>query len=439
MITAAWNDTNWKARFLTIWGGQAISLFGSRLVQFALIWWLTQETGSATVLAIASLIGLLPTVLLGPFAGALVDRWKRRQVILVVDTAIALVTLLLAYLFTIDAVGVGTIYVLLLVRGIGESFHWPAMSAATSLMVPDDQLTRVQGLNQMLFGGLNIVAAPLGALLLGILPMQGIMLIDVVTAAFAILPLIVISIPEVRKHDGKSSPETTSTFWEDFRSGLKYVWSWPGLMMLMVLAMVVNFLLTPAGALMPILVTDHFNGGPLQLGWIESAFGFGMIAGGLALGAWGGLKKRILTSMVGLLGLGVGFSLIGFVPSNLFWLGVASAFLAASMVPIVNGPVHAILQSAVEPEMQGRVFTLVGSLGSAMAPLGLIVAGPVADAIGVQSWYVIGGLACASMAVVGYFTPAVMNIEDNHKQKEEAIREPVEESGMQPLSSPLGD
>jgi DHA3 family macrolide efflux protein-like MFS transporter len=176
MITAAWNDTNWKARFLTIWSGQAISLFGSRLVQFALIWWLTQETGSATVLAIASLIGLLPTVLLGPFAGALVDRWKRRQVILVVDTAIALVTLLLAYLFTIDAVGVGTIYVLLLVRGIGESFHWPAMSAATSLMVPDDQLTRVQGLNQMLFGGLNIVAAPLGALLLGILPMQGIML-----------------------------------------------------------------------------------------------------------------------------------------------------------------------------------------------------------------------------------------------------------------------
>ena len=439
MISAAWNDTNWKVRFFTIWGGQAISLFGSRLVQFALIWWLTQETGSATVLAIASLIGLLPTVLLGPFAGALIDRWKRRQVILVVDTAIALVTLLLAYLFAIDAVGVGTIYILLLVRGIGESFHWPAMSAATSLMVPDDQLTRVQGLNQMLFGGLNIVAAPLGALLLGILPMQGIMMIDVVTAVFAILPLLAISIPEVRQSDGKSLPGTTSTFWEDFRSGLKYVWSWPGLMMLMVLAMVVNLLLTPAGALMPILVTDHFNGGPLQLGWIESAFGFGMIAGGLALGAWGGFKKRILTSLVGLLVLGIGFSLIGFVPSNLFWLGVASAFLAASMIPLVNGPVHAILQSAVEPEMQGRVFTLVGSLSSAMAPLGLIIAGPVADAIGVQSWYVIGGLACVLMAVVGYFIPAVMNIEDNHKQKEEAIREPVEESGMHALLSPPGD
>ena len=426
MINASWNDTNWKARFFTIWGGQAISLFGSRLVQFALIWWLTAETGSATVLAIASLIGLLPTVLLGPFAGALVDRWKRRQVILIVDTAIALATLLLAYLFVIDAVGVTTVYVLLLVRGIGESSHWPSMSAATSLMVPDDQLTRVQGLNQMLQGGLNIVAAPLGALLLGILPMQAIMLIDVVTAAFAILPLLVISIPEVAHHEETSPSESPPTFWEDFRSGLQYVRSWPGLMMLMLLAMVVNFLLTPAGALMPILVADYFKGGPLQLGWIEAAFGFGMIAGGLALGAWGGFKKRILTSMLGLLGLGIGFSLIGFIPSNLFWLGVVSAFFAASMVPMVNGPVHAILQSAVEPEMQGRVFTLVGSLGSAMAPLGLIVAGPVADAIGVQSWYVIGGLACILMAVVGYSIPAVMNIEENHRKSGESVLEQVE-------------
>ncbi|MGW8226935.1 MAG: MFS transporter [Anaerolineales bacterium] len=434
MINLSWNDTNWKARFFTIWSGQAFSLFGSRLVQFALIWWLTAETGSATVLAIASLFGLLPTVLLGPFAGALVDRWKRRQIILIVDTAIALASLLLAYLFAIDAVGIGTVYVLLLVRGIGESFHWPSMSAATSLMVPDDQLTRVQGLNQMLQGGLNIVAAPLGALLLGLLPMQGIMLIDVVTAALAILPLFLITIPEVAQHGGKSGSMGIPTFWEDFRSGLNYVRSWPGLMMLMLLAMVINFLLTPAGALMPILVSDYFKGGPLQLGWIESAFGFGMIAGGLLLGAWGGFKKRILTSMFGLIGLGVGFSLIGFVPSNLFWLGVVGAFFAASMVSIVNGPIHAILQSAVEPEMQGRVFTLVGSLASAMAPIGLIVAGPVADVIGVQSWYVIGGLACILMAVLGYSIPAVMNIEDNHRKAEIQVQEQGEtaDSGVLP-------
>jgi DHA3 family macrolide efflux protein-like MFS transporter len=205
--------------------------------------------------------------------------------------------------------------------------------------------------------------------------------------------------------------------------------------MLMGLAMVINFLLTPAAALLPILVSGYFQGGALQLGYIESAFGFGMIAGGLVLGAWGGFKKRIMTSMLGLTGLGIGFGLIGLVPSNLFWLGVVSAFFAAAMIPMVNGPVRAILQATVEPEMQGRVFTLVGSLGSAMAPLGLIIAGPVADAIGVQSWYVIGGAACILMAVAGYSIPAVMNIEDNHRKVDETTQEQVEPAGSEVLPS----
>jgi DHA3 family macrolide efflux protein-like MFS transporter len=259
MITAAWTDTNWKARFFTLWSGQAISLFGSQLVQFALIWWLTQETGSATVLAIASLAGLLPEVLLGPFAGALVDRWKRRQVILVADSAIALVTLLLAYLFAIHAVGVGTIYALLLVRGIGGSFHWPAMLAATSLMVPKEQLTRVQGLNQMLQGILKIVSAPLGAILFSLLPIQGILMIDVGTALFAILPMALTNIPEITELEDSAKQGVGPSFWGEFRSGLRYVRSWPGLMILMVMAMMLNLLLTPAGSLMPILVADLFT------------------------------------------------------------------------------------------------------------------------------------------------------------------------------------
>lgn len=435
MINIAWKDTNWKPRFFTIWGGQAISLFGSQLVQFAIIWWLTQETGSATVLAYASLVGLLPEVLLGPFAGTLVDRWKRRRVILAADSGIALATLLLAYLFAIDAVGVGTIYALLLVRGIGASFHWPAMSAATSLMVPKDELTRVQGLNQMLQGILRIVAAPLGALMLSMLPIQGILMIDVGTALFAILPLVLISIPEVtRKQVGDQAGKQPS-FWGEFRSGLRYVRSWPGLLVLMLMAMMINFLLTPAGSLMPFLVSDYFGGEAIQLGWMQSAFGFGMIAGGLALSAWGGFKKRIRTSMVGLIGLGLGMLMMGFIPVNLFWLAILSAFFAAAMLPFVDGPIHAIVQAVIEPDMQGRVFTLMGSLSAAMAPLGLIIAGPVADAIGVQSWYVIGGIAAILMAVLGFSLPAVMNIEDNHRQPAAPAQELVDSPVSEGLSN----
>lgn len=426
---STWNETNWKRRFFTIWSGQAISLFGSQLVQFALIWWLTQETGSATVLATASLVGFLPQVVLGPIVGTLVDRAKRRWVMIVADSLIALATLVLVYLFSINAIQVWMIYVLLFVRALGGGFHYPAMTAATSLMVPKTQLTRIQGLNQMLQGALGIISAPLGALLIEVMSTQAVLMIDVTTALFAVTPLLFIAIPEPTRTPAPAQtnqPTNQPTFWQDFKAGFAYVWAWPGLMMILGLAMMINFLLNPAGALMPLLVKDHFNGGALQLGWMESAFGVGMLVGGLVLSAWGGFKKRIVTSMVGLVGLGLFFGTIGFLPSNLFTLALFVMFGAAFMNPIVNGPVLAIIQAAVAPEMQGRVFTLIGSLSGAMAPLGLIIAGPVADKFGVQTWYMLGGITCALIGVFGFFIPAVMNLEDDRKAAEakETVKEP---------------
>ena len=186
----------WKARFRTIWGGQAISIIGSQLVQFALIWYLTVQTGSATVLATASFISLLPNVILGPFVGTLVDRWNRRAIMLRADSIITLATMVLAVLFMGDAVAIWHIYIVMFIRALAGSFHTNAMTASISLMVPKEHLTRIQGMNQMLNGGLNIVAAPLGAFLIGILPMQGILAIDVATALFAIVPLLMIQIPQ---------------------------------------------------------------------------------------------------------------------------------------------------------------------------------------------------------------------------------------------------
>jgi MFS transporter, DHA3 family, macrolide efflux protein len=138
---------SWARRFFTIWTGQALSLFGSALVQFALIWWLTQKSGSATVLAIAVLVGMLPQIVIGPFAGALVDRWNRRTIMIVADTTIAVFSLLLAYLFAAGTVQIWHIYAVMAIRALGGAFHFPAMSASTPLMVPKEQLTRINGLN----------------------------------------------------------------------------------------------------------------------------------------------------------------------------------------------------------------------------------------------------------------------------------------------------
>jgi DHA3 family macrolide efflux protein-like MFS transporter len=173
MNAASEKGQPWARRFFTIWTGQAFSLFGSQLVQFALVWWLTISTGSATVLATATLMAMLPQVLFSPFTGALVDRWNRRAIMLAADSVIALATLLLAALFASGAIQVWRLYAIMFIRSVGGAFHWPAMQASTTLMVPKDQLTRVAGMNQTLYGVMGIVAPPIGALLVSALPMNG--------------------------------------------------------------------------------------------------------------------------------------------------------------------------------------------------------------------------------------------------------------------------
>ncbi len=397
----------WKLPFFTIWTGQAFSILGSTLVQFALIWYLTKTTGSGTVLAAASLVGLLPSILLGPLAGALVDRWNRRVTMMAADGVVALATLLLAGLFSLGIAEVWHIYVLMFVRSLAGSFHWAAMQTSTSLMVPRAHLARIQGLNSILSGSMNIVAAPLGALLLDVLPLQGVLLIDVSTALLAIAPLVFIAVPQ------PSLPEVQPNtpdggLWEDLTAGFRYVACWPGLLMILGMAVVINFLLTPAASLLPLMVRNHFNGDALQFASLESAMGIGVIAGGLILGVWGGFKNRMLTCIVGLAGTGAASLLLGFAPDWAFPLAVAGMLLLGISNPITNGPLMALIQEAVEPEMQGRVFTLIGSAAGLMSPLGLALAGPLSDVLGVQAWFVAGGIITILMAAASLFVPALM-------------------------------
>ena len=415
----------WAPRFFTIWIGQAFSLFGSSLVQFALVWWLTQTTGSATVLAMATLAAVLPQVVIGPFAGALVDRWSRRRVMIAADTLVALTTLALIVLYATGRMQVWHVYAAMFLRSAFGAFHWTAMQASTSLLVPNQQLARVAGLNQTLNGAMSIIAPPAGALLLGLLPLHGLMMIDLGTAFVAVLPLLFIAIPQpVHSLDAAAGGGAARpSMWGDLRAGLRYVAAWPGLLAIIVMAMVLNFIINPAFSLMPILVTKHFGGGALQLGWLESAWGIGVVVGGLVLSAWGGFHRRVATSLMGIVGMGIGTLIIGLSPARAFTLALGGMFFGGFMNPLANGPLFAVLQSSVVPEMQGRVMSLVGSGAAAMMPLSLLIAGPVADALGVRVWYVVGGLACTAIGLVAFFVPAIMNVEQNgHDQTESGIR-----------------
>lgn len=407
--------------FLILWTGQAASLFGSQLVQFALIWWLTQETGSATILALASLVGLLPQVVLGPFVGVLVDRWNRRRTMLAADGTVALATAVLALLFWLGQIAVWHVFMLLFIRSLAGAFHWPAMQASTSLMVPAEHLARIQGLNQTLNGALNIVSAPLGALLLAVLPIQGVLAIDLVTAAIGMFILFFTRVPQPVKQGNGGNGRFHSEFKADMVAGLRYIWSWPALMLLMGMAMMINLVLSPAFSLLPILVTSHFGGEALQLGFMQSAFGLGLLLGGLLLGTWGGFRKRVFTSLLGLVGMGLATLFLGVVPANMFTLAAVAFFLVGVNNSLVNGPIFAVFQATIAPEMQGRVFTLIGSLSAGMAPIGLIIAGPVADWLGVQTWYLIGGAVTLFMGIGGFFVPMLLHIEDGARKTAVAL------------------
>jgi DHA3 family macrolide efflux protein-like MFS transporter len=399
----------WKARFFTIWIGQAFSLFGSSLAGFALIWWLTEETGSATVLAIGTLITLLPGVVIGPLAGALVDRWNRRTIMIVADTVGALAALTLALLFWAGAIAVWQIYLVMLIRSLAGAFHFPAMQASTSLMVPDDQLTRVAGMNHLLQGTSSIAAPALAALLIAFLPMPAMMMIDVVTALVAVATLALLQIPQ----PVRSSAVQASSVAHEMLEGLRYIWRWPGLRAVLLFAAVLNLLLTPAFALLPILVTRHFEGGALDLAALQAAEGSGIIAGGILLSVWGGFRRKIMTSIAGLVGLGIGALTVGLAPAGLMWLALVGMLIMGFTAPLTNGPFMAIMQTVVRPDMQGRVFTVLGSITMGIAPLGLAVAGPLADTFGVQAWYLTGAVATFIMLAIFLASPTIMRLEEH--------------------------
>jgi DHA3 family macrolide efflux protein-like MFS transporter len=192
--------------------------------------------------------------------------------------------------------------------------------------------------------------------------------------------------------------------------GFRYILSWKGLAILMLLSALLNFFLLPPFTLLPIMVTTHLDGDVLKLGWLESAFGIGVIAGGLILGAWGGFKKSMITVLSGVAVAGIAVIGLGFTSMSLFLLGVCACFIIGTGLTFANAPVMAIIQKVVANDMQGRVFSLLGAIGAAVTPLGLAIAGPLADSFGISCLYFIAGAATVILCITTLFIPSVMNL-----------------------------
>jgi len=436
-------SNKWARRFFAIWSVQAVSLLGSSVAQFAVVWWLTDTSGSAVVLATATLVAMLPQVLLGPFVGALVDRLDRRKVMIIADSVVAAFGLLLAMLFWTDRVQIWHLYVIMAARSLGGAFHWPAMQASTTLMVPEDNLPRVSGLNQALQGASQIISPPLGALLLALLPLHGMMMIDVVTAAIAVMPLFFIPIPQPEQaaevaEAGAVAP--LRRLWNDTREGLGYIWHWKGLRQVVTMAAGMNLIWAPAFTLMPLLVRNYFQRGALELGYTQAAWGAGVIAGGLSLAVIGGGRRPMRRALFLLIVQGLLILLVPSAPSNALWMALIGLATGGAVNAMVNGMFMAFMQKQVEPGKQGRVFTALSSFSGAMMPLGMVLAGPVAEAFGIRAWFFAAGVSSVLMACLGLLSRSIMSLDQDGAARLEgngsgAPVEPAQADTLAPASA----
>jgi DHA3 family macrolide efflux protein-like MFS transporter len=396
---------HWKLRYFSIFGGQSLSLIGSALTQFVLMWWITDMTDSVAARAIAGVAALLPQALLAPLGGTLADRYSRRLLMIVTDLISALCMLVLIALFASGGVALWHIYLAMFMRSAAQAFQMPAASASVAMLVPPGFLQRASGLSQMMVGVVTIAAAPLGALAMSLMPVGWALGIDVFTAVLGIVPLLFFVVPQqfLPKDERRG-------LWREFKDGVALVWGDSGLRNLYGLLAGVVLLLMPGFTLVPLLIKTHFGGGAPEVAVLQGLAGIGMILGGVIATIFvprRAMRRAIFALIVANLGL----MAAGLVPGNLFW--IATVFWAVASVALVigNTPMVAILQAVVPNHLQGRVFSLLSMMMGAGAPIGLAIATPVGEAIGVRWLFVVAGLLGALLCFAGLFSRPLMRLE----------------------------
>lgn len=259
---------NWKRVFAIIWTGQLFSILSSSIVGFAIIIWLSIKTESAEVLALSTLAALLPQSVLGLVSGVFVDRWNRKLTMILSDSFIAICTLFLAVLFFVGTAEVWHIYLLLSLRSFGSAFHSPAMQASIPLLAPSEQLTRIAGINQVIYSVCNIAGPALGALLIGIMDISYILLLDVAGAAIACTSLFFVSIPnpEVKER-------SKLNILNDLKEAYRGVREIKGLTTLIVLCVMATFVIMPVSALFPLMTLKQFAGDAFRMSIVEVSWG----------------------------------------------------------------------------------------------------------------------------------------------------------------------
>jgi DHA3 family macrolide efflux protein-like MFS transporter len=364
--------------FTVVWGGQVVSLLGSGMTWFALTIWAWELTGQATALALVAFFHFGPTILLSPVAGALVDRWDRKLVMMLSDLAAGLMSVIVLLLYATGNLQIWHLYMTGAFAGAFQAFQFPAYSAAVTTMLPKKQYARANGMLSLAESASGVFAPLAGGILLSIIGIVGILVIDVVTFLVAIGALLLVHIPQPRTTE--SGREGRGSLWKESLYGFQYILERPSLLGLQLVFLASNLTASFSFTVLAPMILAQTSNNEIMLGTVQSILGIGGVVGGLLMSVWGGPKHRIhgvllgmtFSSLLGELVLGLG--------SNPITWGVG-AFFSSFFIPFINGSNQAIWQAKVAPDVQGRVFAARRLIAQLSWPIATLLAGPMADYI----------------------------------------------------------
>jgi DHA3 family macrolide efflux protein-like MFS transporter len=389
---------NWKTEIARFMISQTVSLLGSMVVMYAIMWYVTLSTQSGIMMTIFVLTTFVPSILISPFAGVWADRLNRKKLMIIADLSIAAVTLLISVLFFMGIRDIWIIFVVSIVRAFGQAVHQPAVSAVYPQIVPPEYLVKVQGIAQGIQSSSMIIMPLLAGLLLATIPLEYILLIDVVTAIIAVALLIwFVRIP---KHNAETSNQQINYF-KDIKDGLSYTFNHEFIFRIMLFGFLFMILVAAPSFLTYLQVARVFGPEAWRLATLEAVFGIGMLLGSFLVSIWGGFKNRLITYFISYIALGLSTIVIG-LPFNFYFYvsiwAVVGFFIALSS-PLLVG----LIQEKVDPEYIGRVFSVFGLINTISLPLGMLVFGPLSDFYDISLIILLSGVGMVLIAIVPFF------------------------------------
>jgi DHA3 family macrolide efflux protein-like MFS transporter len=391
-------NINWKKNTTLFLAGQALSFFGTMVVQYAITWHIILKTQSGTMMTLFTVVGFLPMFFISPFAGVWADRFNRKYIINAADGAIAFVSLLAAILIMAGIDSTGILLLCAVVRSLGQGVQMPAVGAFIPDIVPREQLTKVNGIQSSVQSFTTLTAPAISGALMTFAPLEILFFLDVVTALIGIsIVLFLVKAPQKEKTAPNTAVQKGTAYFHDLKEGIIYIRKHGYVLRMIVLSAVFLFLFSPAMFLTSLQVTRKFGGDVWRLSAIEIIFSVGMMAGGILIGIWGGFKNRIYTmalscGLCGLLAVALGLA-----PHFILYL-VIMAVLGVSL-PLWNAPSMVLLQTTVEAAFMGRVLSVFTMVSSVMMPLAMVVFGPAADVISIDTLLVGTGIAVTLLTI----------------------------------------